>query len=168
MRAEKSDRLFDGAIAERGGVLSDDANLLDGFDDRHGTDVEQRRITRRSGDDDIVQIHPKSMGDNMFGHAEVIVGRSAAEDDVSFRRPDIACEDIDGKLLQLIRPFDFPACIWRGGFEMERGGIAFLVGGRTRDVKRRGKRRLADVRRPVVRCHRHIDGNGVKQFLAHF
>ena len=54
VRPEKGDRLFDGAIAERGGIQFDDTDLLDGFDDRHGTDIEQRRIARRRGDDDVV------------------------------------------------------------------------------------------------------------------
>ena len=108
MRAEKGDRLFDGAVAERGGVLLNYANLPDGVDDGHGADVEQRRITRRRGDDDIVEIHPKSVGDNMFGHAEIVVRRTASQDDVPLRRPDVSREHVDGQLLCLVRPFDFP------------------------------------------------------------
>ncbi len=166
MRAEQGDWLFDGLETEQGAVLFDDSRFLNGFDDGHGADVEQRRVARVGGDDDIVQIHAKSMGDNVFGHSEIIVRRAASQDDVAFRRPDVACEHIYGQLLRLVRPFDFPSCVRWSRLKMERGGIAFFVSCGACDIKRRGERRLTNVRRPVVGSHRHIDGNGVELALT--
>ena len=166
MGAEEGDRLFDSLETEQGAVLFDDSRFLDGFDDGHGADVEQRRVARVGGDDDIVQIHAKPMGDNVFGHSEIVVRRAAAQDDVAFCCPDVACEYIDGELFGLVCPFDFPSCVRRSRLKMERGGIAFFVSCGACDIKRRGERRLTNVRRPVVGSHRHIDGNGVELALT--